>query len=65
MSFESRIAKLERPLNHGICQHGYDLRDCSDEQSAATESQEAAPAICGVCGLPKRIVRLVSEGWGA
>lgn len=54
MNLTARVERLERPYGSGDCPHGYDLRD-------ETEEPDPRPrVVCEVCGLPKRVVRLVN-----
>lgn len=63
MNVESRISKLEqRHGQEGACPHGVELRDDTGDEVAADDT--LPPGVCGVCGLPRRIYRLVDEGTG-
>ncbi len=62
MNLQNRIEKLEQqagvsPESCDICAHGWVFRD----SCGLTPEQITAetPPLCAVCGLPKRMMRLV------
>ncbi len=56
MNLQNRVEKLEERHDRGMCPHGIDIRD--ETQRKVTRP----PVVCEVCGLRKRVLRLVNEG---
>ena len=46
----------------GICQHGFALQDRASLEAFTPGAPEEEPeVICAICGLPKRVVRIVHD----